>query len=312
MNAGTLVVLPDAAAARHRPPSDHPESPERLRAALDAVASLPAGLVRIARAPGAPDPDVLARVHPPSHLEGLRSPVGYAEDGETWVGPGSLEAALAAAAAAETLARAVASGEARNGFAATRPPGHHAHAERVSGYCLLNNALIAVASLRAHGLRRVAVVDLDAHHGDGTEAGLAGDPEAFFASVHQERLFPDSTGHPEEGPGLLNVALAPGAGDAALLEVVRRVEAAVEAFAPEVLVLSLGADGHAEDPMSELLYSTGGLTAAVRRLVELAERRCAGRILVLLEGGYDYRSLEACVSACISTLADAAAAAGPR
>lgn len=302
-----LCVAPTTAALGHVPPADHPESPDRLRAALRGAAAVTHPCAaHVVAAPSAPS---VADIHGPAWRAVLEGEAGMLPDGETWCGPGSRDAALASAGAAEHLAAAVGAGHARSGLALCRPPGHHAGPAGGSGYCLLNNAVIAIRALRTAGLRRVAVIDLDAHHGDGTEAFLRGDTEALYTSIHEAALFPVDTGTADDqGPlgNLLNFPVDPGAGDADLHLCLTTILAALLRFGPDAVVLSLGVDGHRDDPMSNLRYTTVGLAAAVERIAAFTERYCDGRTLVILEGGYDYPSLEATVAAALAALVDAA------
>lgn len=306
MPSPLLVLTPQG--ALHRTPSNHPEASERLRVVARAVLRAEHTGVQTIEDVRPLDPDELLGAHAPAYLDRIAQPTArYLDDGETWCGPGSFLAARAAAGAAVRLIDEICTGPtSRMGFAATRPPGHHAHHDHGSGYCILNNALLAVRALRRHGVDRVAVLDIDAHHGDGTEAGLRSDPNALYLSVHESNLFPAGYGlvgeHGTFG-NVLNVPLAPGSGDADLLAALHVMASAVERFRADALILLMGTDGHVDDPMSHLVYTSAGIRAAIATVAALADRCCAGRLAVLLEGGYDYTSLEQGVVSCLEELA---------
>ncbi len=286
--------------ARHQPPGPHPERPERLLAARDALRR--AGLetmgeavkVRPARE------EELGRVHTAGYLAELtRLLPGQAGwiDVDTYYGPESWDAALAAAGAAIDLAEAVLSGRFRRALALVRPPGHHAEADRAMGFCLLNNAAVAAAAARAAGAARVAVLDWDVHHGNGTQHAFYDDPSVMYLSAHQYPFYP-GTGAPDEtGAGAgrgttVNVGLPAGAGDGDLVHAFDRVFLpALEHFAPDIIVVSAGFDMHRADPLAGLEVTERGYRVVTERLCQLADKVCAGRVVVLLEGGYDLEAL---------------------
>jgi acetoin utilization deacetylase AcuC-like enzyme len=286
--------------ARHRPPGPHPERPERILAARDALRD--AGLERMGTpvTVRAAREEELGRVHTAGYLSELTRVVpGQAGwiDVDTYYGPETWEAALAAAGAGIDLAQAVLDGRFTTGLALIRPPGHHAEVDRAMGFCLLNNAAIAAAAARAAGAARVAVVDWDVHHGNGTQHAFYSDPTVMYLSAHQYPFYP-GTGAPDEigsGEGrgtTVNVGLPAGAGDGDLLHAFDRVFLpAIEEFAPDLVIVSAGFDMHRADPLAGLEVTERGYRVAAERLSQLADRVCGGRIVVLLEGGYDLDAL---------------------
>ncbi|HEU5055574.1 MAG TPA: histone deacetylase [Kofleriaceae bacterium] len=286
--------------ARHRPPGPHPECPERVLAARDALRG--AGLetlgeqvqVRPARE------EELGRVHTAGYLSELtRVLPGQAGwiDVDTYYGPETWDAALAAAGAAIDLAESVLHGRFRRGLALVRPPGHHAEVDRAMGFCLLNNAALAAAAARAAGAARVAVLDWDVHHGNGTQHAFYSDPTVMYLSAHQYPFYP-GTGAPDEtGAGTargttVNVGLPAGAGDGDLVHAFDRVFLpALDHFAPDIIIVSAGFDMHRADPLAGLEVTERGYRVVAERLCQLADRVCGGRVVVLLEGGYDLDAL---------------------
>jgi acetoin utilization deacetylase AcuC-like enzyme len=296
---GLGYVLDDVF-VRHRPPGPHPERPERLVAARDGLRS--AGLeqrgtlmpVRPARE------EELGLVHTASFVaEMSRHVPGKAGwlDPDTYFGPESWDAALAAAGAASDLATAVLDGQFRRGLALIRPPGHHAEADRAMGFCLFNNVAVAAAVARSRGAARVAVVDWDVHHGNGTQNIFYADPSVMYLSVHQYPFYP-GTGAPHEigaGEGrgtTINVGLPAGCGDGDLLAVFDRVFVpALLEFRPDLILVSAGFDAHRADPLAGLRVTEAGYRAMAGRLSRAADQVAGGRLVALLEGGYDLGAL---------------------
>jgi len=281
----------------HETPPGHPESVARLRAVLAALETEEFTYLQRAEAPRA-DVEALTRVHPLIHVETILNAVpdeGYHYiDGDTVLSPGSAEAALRAAGAVTYAVDQVMAGEVQNAFCAVRPPGHHAEPDRAMGFCLFNNAAIGAQHARhAHGCKRVAVMDFDVHHGNGTQEAFQSDPALFYASTHQMPLYPGTGGAEEHGIGnIVNCPLAPGSGSREFRAAFTgRILPALEQFQPDFLLISAGFDGHLADPLANLCLSEDDYAWATAELVGLADRFCEGRIVSTLEGGYDLRAL---------------------
>jgi acetoin utilization deacetylase AcuC-like enzyme len=251
----------------------------------------------------------LQRVHADSLLTAIldAEPAGrIALDPDTMLSPASAEAALRAAGAGVAAVDAVLAGEVPRAFCAVRPPGHHATGESAMGFCLFNGIAVAAAhALAAHGLARVAIADFDVHHGNGTQAIFAAEPRVLFLSSQQLPLYPGS-GHPDErGAGNLhNAALAPGSGGTEFRAAWReRLLPALEAFAPQLLLVSAGFDGHHRDPLAQLQLEAADYAWLTAELVAAAGRHCGGRVVSVLEGGYDLHALAECSVAHVAALA---------
>jgi acetoin utilization deacetylase AcuC-like enzyme len=226
-------------------------------------------------------------------------------DPDTVMSPASGDAALFAVGAVVTAVDAVIAGEAENAFCAVRPPGHHATPARGMGFCFFNNVAVGVAHLRSvHGLRRVAVVDFDVHHGNGTQAMFERDPDVLFASTHEYPLYPGTGAAEERGVGnIFNVPLASGSGSAEFRAGVERVILpALRAFKPEFVLVSAGFDAHVRDPLASLRFEDEDYTWVTARLREAAADLCAGRLVSALEGGYDLTALAASAAAHVREL----------
>jgi acetoin utilization deacetylase AcuC-like enzyme len=227
-------------------------------------------------------------------------------DPDTVLSPDSAEAALRAGGAAIAAVDAVLSGEARRAFCAIRPPGHHATRDTAMGFCLFNSIEVAALhALDAHGLSRVAIVDFDVHHGNGTQAIFERDPRVLFLSSHQMPLYPDTGFAHERGVGnVLNAPLPPGAGGEAFREAWdSTLLPALDAFRPELLLVSAGFDAHRRDPLAQLQLEADDYAWLTARLVELVNAHAGGRIVSLLEGGYDLQALRESSVAHVGTLA---------
>jgi acetoin utilization deacetylase AcuC-like enzyme len=302
------LLFTHPACLEHDPGEFHPESPARLRAVLAAFETPEFEHLDRRQAPSA-DLEDITRVHPRDFVEAMLAAVperGYAGvDADTILSPGSGEAALRAAGAAVAAVDAVIAGEARNAFCAVRPPGHHAEPSRAMGFCLFNNVAIGAARARAvHGLDRVAVIDFDVHHGNGTQASFERDPSLFYASTHQSPLYPGTGARSDRGVGnVVNVPLPPMAGSA---EFRRGVEAsilpALDAFAPDLVMVSAGFDAHRRDPLAQLMLVEDDYAWVTQRLVECAARHAGGRLVSTLEGGYDLPALGASAAAHVRAL----------
>jgi acetoin utilization deacetylase AcuC-like enzyme len=306
-----VAYLYDPAFLEHDAGLGHPESPARLRGILDRLER--SGLTEhVQRLPvtAADDADIL-RVHDSAllgRLKRLADAGGGRLDPDTSVGAGSYVAARMAAGAAVCGARAVWRGDVRRAYALTRPPGHHAERARAMGFCLLNNVAVAAHWLLANGGRRIAIVDLDAHHGNGTAEAFADDPRVLYVSLHQYPWYPSTGDWREIGRGAgegteLNVPLPAESGDGNLLLAMDEIVGpALRRFAPEMILVSMGYDGHWADPLTWLLYSLHGLYQAMARLVDLADALCEGRMALVLEGGYDLEALGHGVAGSLSAL----------
>ena len=304
----TTLFFTHPACLDHDPGRHHPESPARLRAVLDALAD--PEFVRLDRreAPEAALEDLL-RVHSRPHVERLLHAVpksGHVGiDADTILSPASGAAALRAAGAVVAAIDAVVAGEADNAFCAVRPPGHHAEPARAMGFCLFNN--IAVGALRAravHELHRVAVIDFDVHHGNGTQAAFEADNGLFYASTHQSPLYPGTGSASETGVGnIVNVPLRPMSGSSQFrAAMTQRILPAVNAFRPELVLISAGFDAHRSDPLAQLMLDEEDYTWVTEKLIEIAYRHAGGRLISALEGGYDLPALGASAAAHVRVL----------
>lgn len=311
-DVSTTLVISDPDMLGHDPGTSHPESPWRLEAILSALATadLP-GAVDLRLSVRTATRHELLRVHTPEHVDRIIASAGtdLELDPETRLSPRSSNAALKAAGAALMLVEAILRGEASNGFSLVRPPGHHAEATRGMGYCVFNNVAIAAAAALAGGMSRVMILDLDAHHGNGTEAIFASEPRVLFISLHEDDLFPVGSGHTIAWPAspghapVIDVPLSPGSGDAELLLALETiVEPAAHAHRPELVLVSLGYDAHASDPMSSLAVTTPGFAALTARISAIANDVAGGRLGLVLEGGYDVGTLGESVIATILAL----------
>src|SRR5690349_4388015 len=307
----TTALYTHPACLEHDPGQGHPESPARLRAVLAALDGPDFALLQRREAPAAALEDIV-RVHPRALVEQLLAAVPQEDhiaiDADTVMSPGSGEAALRAAGAVVAAVDAVVAGEAANAFCAVRPPGHHAEPRRPMGFCLFNNA--AIGALRArevHGLARVAVVDFDVHHGNGTQAAFEADGSLFYASTHQYPLYPGTGAASETGVGnVVNVPLRPMAGSSQFrLGMTQRILPALDAFRPELVIVSAGFDAHRSDPLAQLMLEEADYTWVTEKLLEIADRHAAGRLVATLEGGYDLSALAASVAAHVRVLMSA-------
>ena len=293
----TTLLFSHPACLEHDPGPHHPESAARLRAVLAALDDPEfAGLER-REAPEATLDDLL-RVHSRRHVERTLGAVPRSGhigiDADTILSPASGAAALRSAGAVAAAVDAVVAKEADNAFCAVRPPGHHAEPERAMGFCLFNNA--AIGALRArevHGLARVAVIDFDVHHGNGTQAAFEADGNLFYASTHQYPLYPGTGAANETGVGnIVNVPLRPMSGSGPFrLAMTQRILPALDAFRPNLLLISAGFDAHRSDPLAQLLLDEHDYAWVTDKLLEIAARHTEGRLVSTLEGGYDLIAL---------------------
>lgn len=303
--------------AHHGP--GHPERPARREAVAAGVRDAAGDRLVELPCPMASD-DEIAAVHAPELVRVLvqaDARGGEWLDPDTYVAPGSWAAARLAAGATLEAARSVARGQAEVAYAVVRPPGHHASSTRASGFCLLNNVAIALAGLRADGLaRRVAIVDWDVHHGDGTQAIFDPDPDVCYASTHQWPLYPGTGLAAERGSGAAvgtkhNRPLAPGDGDAAFVAAWREeLLPAVEAFAPDAILVSAGYDAHLADPLAHLTVTEAGYEAVAEAVGRTTRRFGLPGVALTLEGGYDLKALRASAAATVRGLLAGRAAGG--
>ncbi|MDT8326512.1 MAG: histone deacetylase family protein [Roseovarius sp.] len=299
-----LITHPDCLG--HETPEGHPEQIARLEHVLAALEGKE--LLRVT-APMVAEDDLL-RVHPRSHIEAIRAAAptsGITQlDADTYMSPGTLAAAHRAAGGAVRAVDLVMAGEVQNAFVATRPPGHHAERETTMGFCLFGNIAVAAKhALDHHGLSRVAIVDFDVHHGNGTQDLLEDDARALFVSSHQFPLWPGTGTADDTGPHgtILNLPLAPGTGSEGFGKIYEdKVFPAVTAFKPELLLISAGFDAHRDDPLADLRLTEDDFAWVTGRLCDLADDLCGGRILSCLEGGYDLMALAQSAAAHVDVL----------
>ena len=292
----------------HDTGAHHPERPDRLRAVLKALQAPAFDALERREAPEATTAQI-ARVHPQAQIEAVLRAVpkqGLAHiDADTVVSPGSGVAALHAAGALVAAVDAVAGGHARSAFCAVRPPGHHAEPGRAMGFCLFNNVAIGAMQARhEHGLQRIAVIDFDVHHGNGTQAFAWEDRDLFYASTHQMPLYPGTGRAAEKGIGnIVNAPLPPGAdGEDFRAVMTNEVLPALKRFGPDLVMISAGFDAHARDPLANLNLVEDDYAWATRELMAVADDYAGGRVVSCLEGGYDLQALAASAAAHVREL----------
>ena len=306
-----MIIFTHPACLAHDTGPEHPERPARLEAVLEGLRR-DCGELDWREAPMAKLGD-LRRVHAESLLHDvLESDFdGYRMlDPDTVMSPASRAAALRAAGAAVAAVDAVMRDNARNetdrtAFCAVRPPGHHATGDTAMGFCLFNNIAVAAAhACDTHGLERVAIVDFDVHHGNGTQAIFAKEPRVAYFSTHEAGLYPNSGGAHEHGVGnILNALLPPGSGGFRFRNVwADTMLPALDAFRPQLLLISAGFDAHMRDPLADLMLETGDYAWLTRELRAIARRHGRGRVVSVLEGGYDLEALRECSVAHVNEL----------
>ena len=313
--ARSLALVDDPRFEEHLARGPHPERPERLLAARSGLET-GAGDATIRRVdPREASDEELLRVHHEAYVKVLRDALGRGYgmlDADTFHSPGSRDAAWLAAGGAAALGRGLGRAEIERGLALVRPPGHHAEPDKAMGFCLLNNIAIAARAAIAAGAARVAIVDWDVHHGNGTQHAFEEDPDVLFVSLHQSPLYPGTGRANEIGRGAgrgttANLALPEGSGPEVYGEAFRRVVLPlVKAHRPDVILVSAGFDAHARDPLAGMELDAATYGAMASALVELAESQAeeaganpAGRVAFVLEGGYDLDALEASVEATV-------------
>jgi acetoin utilization deacetylase AcuC-like enzyme len=305
----TTLLLSHSACLEHATPSGHPECSDRLRAIEHALVAPAFDKLLREEAPRASQQQI-ALAHPLEHIASIFAATPDDDitylDADTVMSPGSLEAALRAAGAAIAAVDAVASGRVSNAFCATRPPGHHAEATRAMGFCLFNNAAIAARhAQKKYGFARIAIIDWDVHHGNGIQDIFWSDPSVLYISTHEMPLYPGTGAASERGDhdNILNIPLQAGDGsDAFKAAFEDDVLPRVRSFSPDMIIISAGFDAHRRDPLGGLELSEADFAWATRALMKVADETCHGRIVSLLEGGYDLQALGASVAAHVKAL----------
>jgi acetoin utilization deacetylase AcuC-like enzyme len=294
----STLLISHPACLEHLTPLGHPERPERLRAVERALEAEKFQLLVRISAPMAPL-ETVALCHPMDYIEEIRDAApkeGMVRlDADTAMSPGSFEAALRAVGGAVLAVDEVLTKRARNAFVATRPPGHHAETARPMGFCLFDNAAIAARyAQRRHGIARAAIVDFDVHHGNGSQEIFWADKSVMYCSTHQMPLFPGTgaVGESGEHDTIVNAPLRPGDdGEAFRAAFASRILPRLEDFRPELIVISAGFDAHMRDPLANINLEEADFAWATQKIMDVAERHAGGRIVSLLEGGYDLQAL---------------------
>jgi len=301
-----MIIVSSPIFSRHVNPPGHPERVERAHV-LEAVASRWSLRGGQTLAPRPATDGELIRVHTRDYLDQIAATAGQAArlDPDTFTSPDSYDVArLAAGATVQAAEYAVANGE--PGFALVRPPGHHAEADRAMGFCLFNNVAVAAAAMLAGGLERVAIVDIDVHHGNGTQAMFYDDPRVLYISTHQSPFYPETAAAAENGTGAgrgftVNIPMEAGSTDADYALVHREiVEPVLDEFRPELLLVSAGFDAHERDPLASMRMTTEGYASTVGHLRDVAKRH--GALALVTEGGYELAALAGCLDASILVL----------
>ncbi len=304
----TTVLLTHPACLEHVTPYGHPERVDRLKAILAALKDPDFDALDRREAPRAPDEAIL-RAHDADYLAEIKAVAPekgmVALDADTSMSPGSLEAAYRAAGAVVEGVDLLMSGAAGNVFCAIRPPGHHAERDRAMGFCLFSNAAIAALhAVEAHGLNRVAIMDFDVHHGNGSQHILQAEPRVMYTSTHQWPLYPGTGAARETGVGnIVNAPLPAFAGSDAFRAAMNGVILpAIDGFAPELVIISAGFDAHRDDPLANLRLVEDDFAWATERLCDIADDSAGGRVLSTLEGGYDLQALARSTAAHVKVL----------
>jgi acetoin utilization deacetylase AcuC-like enzyme len=295
--------------AAHQTAPGHPERPDRYRA-VEAVLSAPQFGALVRERAELADLETTRYVHSNRYVDALESARPehghvYLDGGDTMMEPSTWEVVLRAVGGTLQAVDKVLAGEAQNAFVACRPPGHHAETERAMGFCLFNNISIGARhAQQKHGLTRVAIVDFDVHHGNGTQEIFYSEPDVLYASTHQMPLFPGTGAARETGVGnIFNSPLAPGdGGDELRAAFEQRILPALNAFAPELIIVSAGFDAHERDPLGSLTMTADDFAWVTRELMKAAEQLCDARLVAVLEGGYDLQGLADSVAAHVGEL----------
>ncbi len=307
------AVFSHKSSLRHITPAGHAEQVARIEYVQEALGAVRFEALDRRDAPECSDADILL-CHPQSHLDAITiaEPESgtIALDGDTYMSPGSTLAARHAVGGCLAAVDAVIAGDVGNAFVACRPPGHHAEQSNPMGFCLFGTAAIAAKhALERHGVSRVAVVDFDVHHGNGTQALLWDEARSLFIGSHQNPLWPGTGMSEETGAqgNVMNLPLPPHS-DGRLMRATYEAQVfpALEAFAPELLIISAGFDAHKDDPLAQLEWTEGDFVWLTERLCDVADKHCGGRVVSTLEGGYDLNALAASVAAHVGVLMERA------
>ena len=302
------TIFTHAHMVAHNAGEGHPERPARLTAVLDALAA--AGLDGDRREATEAAVADLERVHPAAHvarLIGAEPAQGFNRlDADTVLSPGSLRAARLAAGAVVDAVRAVAAGETGRAFAAIRPPGHHAEPDQAMGFCLFSNVAVAARVAQAQGMARVAVIDFDVHHGNGTQAAFEDDASLFLGSIHQMPLYPGTGAADETGVGnIFNAPVPPHAAREAWRKAfAENLMPALDSFAPDLVLISAGFDAHRRDPLAHQSLEAEDFAWATRAVLDVARACCGGKVVSSLEGGYDLEGLGRSAAAHVQALGE--------
>ena len=305
----TTLLITHPSCLRHETPAGHPERPDRLRAVEAALEDERfASLIRESAPLGTLDQVTLCHSRDFAEAILAASPqTGLVQiDGDTLMSPGTVDAVLHGVGAAVQAVDEVMAGRASNAFCAMRPPGHHAESVKAMGFCFFNNAAIAARhAQRHHGAQRVAIIDWDVHHGNGTQEIFWDDASVLYASTHEMPLYPGTGAASERGQHgtIVNAPLRSGDGSEAFRDAMETaLLPRIEAFAPDLIVISAGFDAHWRDPLANLNLKEPDFTWATQKLMAIADRHCAGRVVSILEGGYDLDGLSRSAAAHVTAL----------
>jgi acetoin utilization deacetylase AcuC-like enzyme len=304
-----LILIASERFAEHTTPPGHPESPERAEV-MDVVAAEWRAQHGEVASPRVASREQLARVHSAEHLRRMAETAGVAValDPDTYTSPETYEVALLSAGAAVEAVERVMGGSHTRSFVLSRPPGHHAERERAMGFCFYNNIAVAAAHARSLGARKVAIVDYDVHHGNGTQHIFEDQPDVLYISTHQYPYYPGSGAAEEIGRGAgtgrtVNLPLEVGATNEDYRVVFEQVVLpALRQFDPDILLVSAGFDAHERDPLAGMRVTAPGFAAMTAALRTVADEQCGGRLALVTEGGYDLRALGECLRAAVGVL----------